>query len=378
MARIVLLGATGYTGRLIAERLVAGGSSPVLAGRSAAALDALARDLGGASDTAVVALDRPQTIMDLLDPGDVLATTVGAFLKRGDVAVSAALERRAHYLDITGETPFVRRVFERAAHATDSAFLPAMGFNYAPGNLAGALALERTDGAARRLEIGYFTTGEGQGALSGGTLASAPGMLTSSNSVWRGGGLRQERCGARVRSFAVDGRRVPAMTLGSSECLTLPRLFPELDTIDVYQGGLGPATPLVAQVSRLAAIPGAARTLEALSGLVIKGSTGGPDAATRSTAGCYVLAVAFDRAGQQIDEVVLRGPNLYDVTAELMAWGAERCAAGDLRGAGPMGPVEAFGLDELHAACASMRLRDETRVDVYPKDTAGSRDVFQP
>ena len=199
MSRIVVLGATGYTGRLIAERLVRTGSQPILAGRSGESLQQLGADLGGGCETAVVKLDRPETIMDLLDPGDVLLTTVGSFIKRGEVALSAAITRHAHYLDITGEAPFVRRVFELAAGATDSVFLPAMGFNYAPGNLAGGLALERAGADAHRVDIGYFLTGEGQGELSGGTLASATGVLTSVSFAWRSGALHDERVGANPR-----------------------------------------------------------------------------------------------------------------------------------------------------------------------------------
>ena len=47
MTRIVLFGATGYTGRLTAEALAGSGSEPVLAGRDRARLQALAGRLGG-------------------------------------------------------------------------------------------------------------------------------------------------------------------------------------------------------------------------------------------------------------------------------------------------------------------------------------------
>jgi len=355
MARIVLLGATGYTGRLIAERLAGGPTEVVLAGRSPQALATLADDLGGGCKVATVRLDEPGTLTELLVPGDVLVTTVGSFVDHGDVAVSAAVETGAHYLDTTGEAPFVRRLFDDPAVAAASgAFVTAMGFNYAPGNLAGALAVECA-GAAEvdRVDIGYFLTGETQGELSGGTVASAAGVLMSPGFTRGGGNLLVERCGARTRTWDVEGRRVPSMTLGSSEAITLPLSYPGLEVVDVYQGGLGSVTPIVAQVSRLAVIPGAARTIGALNGVVARGSTGGPDAAVRVRSGTHVVAMAYSSAGHLLAEVVLRGPNVYDLTADLLAWGAQRAAAGAVQGSGALGPVAAFGLralEEGHAA----------------------------
>jgi short subunit dehydrogenase-like uncharacterized protein len=354
MARIVLLGATGYTGRLIAARLAKGAVDTVLAGRSATALAALADELASGFATATVRLDEPRTVATLLNPGDVLVSTVGPFVKVGDVAVEAAIERGAHYVDTTGEAPFVRRLFESpSARRAAGALVTAMGFNYAPGNLAGALAMEQAADNARghvdTLEIGYFLTGPARGELSGGTVESAAGVLMSPGFAWRGGELITERCGARTRAWQVTGRLVPSMTLGSSEAITLPQLYPVLDTVDVYQGGLGAATPVVAQVSRLAPVPGAGRIVDTLNGLVARLSPGGPDAATRARAGTHVVAIAYSRAGHVLSEVTLRGPSVYDVTADLTAWAAQRAAEGAVSGSGPLGPVEAFGLEELHA-----------------------------
>lgn len=355
MARIVLLGATGYTGRLIAPHLASGPTELVLAGRSQEALATLADDVGGGCKVAVVRLDEPRTLTKLLEPGDVLVTTVGSFVDYGDVAVSAAVETGAHYVDTTGEAPFVRRIFDDPDVATaPGVFVTAMGFNYASGNLAGALAIERARAdEIDRVDIGYFLTGATQGELSGGTVASAAGVLMSPGFTHRDGTMQSERCGARTRSWDLDGRRVPSMTLGSSEAITLPRSYPGLQTVDVYQGGLGAVTPIVAQVSRLAAIPGAARTIGALNRVVAGRSSGGPDAASRARSGTHVMAVAYSPAGHVLARVVLRGPNVYDLTAYLIAWGAQRAADGAVHGSGPLGPVAAFGLcalEEGHAA----------------------------
>src|ERR1700754_2629957 len=96
--RIVVFGATGYTGRLIAERLVASGVAPVLAGRSAARVAELADALGGLEHVRADAMRR-NTVFDLVRPGDVLISTVGPFAKWGEPAVQAAIAAGCVYLD---------------------------------------------------------------------------------------------------------------------------------------------------------------------------------------------------------------------------------------------------------------------------------------
>ena len=64
--RIVVLGATGHTGGLVAARLAAAGERPLLAGRDPRRLSALAARLGGL-EHAVADAGRPETVADLLD-----------------------------------------------------------------------------------------------------------------------------------------------------------------------------------------------------------------------------------------------------------------------------------------------------------------------
>ena len=163
-ARIVLFGATGYTGRLAAEAMVERGLKPVLAARSKDKLDALAGELGGGLETATADVADPPSVRALVESGDVLVTTVGPFARFGAPAAAAATTAGAHYIDSTGEPPFIREVFERYGPAADQAgigMLTAFGYDWVPGNLAGGLALERAGELATRVDVGYFITGSG-------------------------------------------------------------------------------------------------------------------------------------------------------------------------------------------------------------------------
>jgi short subunit dehydrogenase-like uncharacterized protein len=355
--RIVLFGATGYTGRLAAAALASAGARPVLAGRDLARLQALADRLGGLpvaqADTA-----RPDSVAALVGQGDVLVSTVGPFLQRGEPAITAAVEAGAAYLDATGEPPFLRRVFEQHGPraAGRCALVPAFGYDFVPGNLAGALALAQAQ--ATRVTIGYFVTG-GAG-FSSGTLASGAGLLLEPGFAWRGGRLRRERTARRLRAFPMDGRDWLGVSYGGSEHYTLPRLAPGLRDVEVYLGWFGRRSRVVQVASAagapLARLPGASALARAVAGR-LTGRTGrGPDETARRAGGSLIVALASDAGGRELAQVRLRGPDPYTLTAGLLAWGARRAAAHGLEGTGALGPVEAFGLEALQAGAAEAGL----------------------
>jgi short subunit dehydrogenase-like uncharacterized protein len=302
----------------------------------------------------VADIAQPASIRALLEPGDVLISTVGPFARWGEAAVTAAIEAGAHYLDSTGEPAFIRDVFERhgpAAAAAGVGLVTAFGYDWVPGNLAGALALRDAGSEATRVEVAYFMTG-GAGGMSGGTRASAAGGLVAPHFAYRGGRIVSERGAARVKTFELGpSRRAPGISVGSSEHFTLPRLAPGLQEVDAYLGWFGAASrPMQAMslvTSAMGRVPGMPRMLDAAMGRAVKGSTGGPDAAARARSGSLILAAAYDPAGTRRGSVRLEGVNGYDFTAGILAWGAERAAAGELQGTGALGPADGFGLDSL-------------------------------
>jgi short subunit dehydrogenase-like uncharacterized protein len=358
-ARIVLFGATGFTGELTARALVARDARPLLVGRDAARVGALAARLGLRSAVADVAAPRGATaIAALLACGDVLVSTVGPFARWGKPAVEAAIAAGAHYLDSTGEAPFIRTVFERhgpVAAAAGSGLLTAMGYDYVPGNLAAGLALREAGERAVRVDVAYFVAGATSGQFSGGSRASAAGMLAEPGYALRDGRLVSERAARRLRRFAVDGEHA-AISIGATEQFTLPRIHPGLRDVGVWLGWFGPASrPLqvLSGATELATrLPGVRQAIASSAARLLRGSTGGPDAATRARARSHVLAVASDAAGAPLATVRVEGAGPYDFTAAMLAWAATRAAEGGLLGSGALGPVDGFGLDELQRGAA--------------------------
>lgn len=361
--RILVFGATGYTGRLTAERLVSLGSRPVLAGRSPEKLEALADRLGGL-ETVRADVMRQNSVFAMVGDGDVLISTVGPFAKWGGPAARAAIAAGATYLDSTGEPSFIRRVFEELgtpARKAGAALLTAMGFDYVPGALAGALALEEAGLDAVRVDVGYYSlgAGAGAGAASAGTRASLIGAALDGGFAYRGGRIVDERAAARVRAFVVKDRSRAAISIGGAEHFSLPRAYARVREVNVYIGWFGPVARPV-QVAALAGslatrLPGVRGALRAVGERVV-GLASGPEAGTTPGGLSWVAGAAYDARGEPLAEVHLSGADGYAFTAGCLAWAARRAASGGVRGTGALGPVDAFGLAELERGCAQAGL----------------------
>ena len=189
---VILWGATGFTGRLVAAHLLArhgcgGGVRWALAGRNQTALEALRRELGEkAADLPLVLADADdQDRLDALARRTrVVCSTVGPYALYGSRLVAACAHHGTHYCDLTGEVPWMRRMidtFHARARDTGARIVHSCGFDSIPSDL-GVLFLQRE---AYRRWSGYcgavkFRVREMRGSLSGGTLASLLNVMEES------------------------------------------------------------------------------------------------------------------------------------------------------------------------------------------------------
>ncbi|HEX3765504.1 MAG TPA: saccharopine dehydrogenase NADP-binding domain-containing protein [Kofleriaceae bacterium] len=177
---IVLFGATGFTGRLVADYLArAAQREPVrwaIAGRSHDKLAALGLGVpiivGDALDAAAMRALAQRTT--------VVCTTVGPFARYGSELVAACAAAGTHYCDLTGEVPWMRRMIDAhhaQAQATGARIVQPCGFDSIPSDLgcwAAQQAFAARFGSPARKVTAVF--GEQRGGLSGGTFASAFGI----------------------------------------------------------------------------------------------------------------------------------------------------------------------------------------------------------
>jgi short subunit dehydrogenase-like uncharacterized protein len=360
--RIVLFGATGYTGELTARAMVERGLDPVLVARNQARLNGVAASLGGAETAVADATPAgAERLTELLSPGDALVSTVGPFARHGQAALDAAIAGGATYIDSTGEHTFLRRVFgaeSERARAAGVALLPAFGYDYVPGTLAAALALDDAGGDAVRVDIGYFVRSAHK--PSSGTSASGARMMFEPAFGLRDGAVVGHRVASSGEYFEVDGRRRQAVLFGGSEPFTLARSYAQLREVTVYLGWM-PLPPAPVQAASWAAynaakLPPVRAAMDAVVRRVVKGSSGGPDEAARARARTWVVARAYAEDGTELASATVEGPDPYGLTADLLAWAAEEAVAGRIQGDGALGPLDAFGHDGLVDGCAALGL----------------------
>lgn len=338
---VLVFGATGFSGTLVVQQLVERGIPVRIAARSQEKLESLSDRFGGL-EIALADVAHPGTVARAAVGTDLMITTVGPYTSSGHVAAEAALGAGVPYVDITGEPGWLRRVFsEFGPRAADQglAMLPAFGYDYVPGNLAGAIALERAGQSAVRVDVGYFLRGRNRRSTESFSKGTLDSLKASSKEVpyeFRDGALADVTGPRRVLDFELDGEVVTAVAIGGTEHFALPRLAPWLTDVNV---GLGWFTP------------GGETAPEADAS-----GADGPTEAKRAEARTNVIAIARGADGAALAEVRVDGPNPYDLSGALTAWAAEQMLAGAVTATGALGPVDAFGLEQLRAGCEEIGL----------------------
>ena len=179
---LVLLGATGFVGRLTAQHLARyapPGTRVALAGRSRERLESVRAELGGSAASwplVVVDVSEAASVHDLSRSTRVLLTTVGPYLHRGLPVVRACAATGTDYADLTGETLFVRRSIDAAdaaARASGARIVHACGFDSVPSDLGVGLTAARAaaDGAGTLTDTVLHVRST-RGGISGGTVDS--------------------------------------------------------------------------------------------------------------------------------------------------------------------------------------------------------------
>ena len=184
---IVLWGASGFTGKLVAEYLVhqrrdLGGLRWALGGRNEKKLADVRAELR-APDLPLVLGDGEDadSMRRLAERTTVVCTTVGPYARYGTALVEACARGGTHYCDLTGEVYWVRRMIDRFQdEATESGarLVPSCGFDSIPSDI-GVYAVQRETRARHGAPSPYVKgrVAGASGGASGGTIASAMEML---------------------------------------------------------------------------------------------------------------------------------------------------------------------------------------------------------
>jgi short subunit dehydrogenase-like uncharacterized protein len=336
---VLLLGATGFTGRLVAAELASRVAGTRLrwgiAGRDTSRLEQVARSLPSAPEVVHVDVTDPGSLAAMAQRTRVVATTVGPYARLGVDVARACAEHGTHYADITGEERFVRtleRDVDPVARSNGATMVVCCGFDSVPHDLGVRFAVSHLPDDADIVMRGYVRA---SGRMSGGTARTALDALSGAAVVppridtapddarpvdrLRLGAHRPERLG---------GWAVPMPTVDPLIVLRSARVLPGYGRLFVYghfahvrrtatlvAGGLAVGTAALAARSR----PGRA-ALERL--LPAPGE--GPDAATRAKGRFTVLLVGTAHGEREEDDVrivarVRGGDPGYGETSRMLA-----------------------------------------------------------
>ena len=310
-----LLGASGYTGRLVAAELVRRGIDHRLGGRSA---DRLAH-VPSPGVRHVVDIADPSSLDQFLDGVDVLITCIGPFAQHGMPVVEAAARTATPYVDSTGEFAFMTQVYERFGSA-GTPIVPACGFDYLPGDLAAAIAVEELEGSADEIDVLYRLRGI---KPSRGTARSAVGAFGSA--------------ALSPRRIVVEGPDGPmsAVEVPWGESVTVPR---HVTGARVRCGLVAPdaLTRAAALAAPVAAVTRPlTRAAAPLLDKLVDRMKEGPDDDDRGKASALVVVEA--RRGTRSARVAVSCRDIYGLTARLLVAASQQVA-----GSGAQAPAQAL------------------------------------
>jgi hypothetical protein len=127
---VAVFGAVGHTGRFVVSELRRRGLTPILSGRDAAKLNAVAEALPG-SEARAASIDDPASLERAISGAAAVINCAGPFMDTAAPIIEVAIRGRIHYLDVTAEQRAVLDAFERFADAARDAgvvIAPAMAF----------------------------------------------------------------------------------------------------------------------------------------------------------------------------------------------------------------------------------------------------------
>ncbi|MEZ4292007.1 MAG: saccharopine dehydrogenase NADP-binding domain-containing protein [Myxococcota bacterium] len=336
--RILVYGATGYTGRLIAGEAAARGLDVVLAGRNVERLKAVAEPLG--LETRAFELADPARLRAALEDVAAVLHVAGPFSATAEPMVEACLETRTHYLDVTGEIGVFEWIARRdeAARAAGVVLLPGVGFDVVPSDCLAVHVAKRV-GSPATIRIAIAGV---EGGVSRGTARTMVEALGDGLKLRRDGVLIKRRPGKLERhfDFGAGPVRALAMPLGDLSTAFHSTGAPDIETYLVVSGALPRLIRATRYVLPLLRREPVQRFLKAQVDRM-------PEAPTRRRANDHARSsTPRPSARTATSRAIADTPSGYAFTRDAAVEAARRVAAGAVP-AGFHTPGTAFGPDFL-------------------------------
>ncbi|MGM0564809.1 MAG: saccharopine dehydrogenase family protein [Pseudomonadota bacterium] len=305
---LMVYGANGYTGELIAREAARRGLSLVIAGRSEVKLRPLAEELN--CPLRCFNLEREDAVVEQLEGIDVLIHAAGPFSATAAPMMAACLKAGTHYTDITGEV----EVFEHAqtlapeAKRAGVALCSGVGFDVIPTDCVAAALVEALPDATH-LALGFDT----RSGLSPGTAKTSIEGMAKGCLVREGGQLRSIPLGFRSRRIDFGMGEKDAVTIPWGDVSTAYTTT-GIPNIEVYIPMPRKMIMGMKWTNLLRPVLGLKMVQRMLKKRVEK-SVKGPDEATRAKLPTYVWGEARNAAGKVVTARI-KTANGYSLTID--------------------------------------------------------------
>jgi len=334
--RLLIYGATGYTGRLVATRAKVQRLDVELAGRSAERVRELAESLG--LPWRVVGLEEYSRLDEAMRHADVVLNLAGPFLQTARPLVEACLRTGTHYLDVTGELAVFQALqgYDTQARSRGVMIMPGVGFVVVASDCLAAYVTDRLPDA-RYLRLGMSHTD----FFSRGTLRTMLGLVRERVSIRRNGQLTSVPVGRLERAFDYgEGERISAAFSGAD--VFTAYFTTGIPNIEVYAEANAPERAFY-QLGAWFAEPLRLAPWQRLLDLQAWVWPEGPSEVERSAGQRVIVAEAEDRWRRQIC-ARMRTPEGYSFTQAAAVGIAQRVLAGEVR-SGFQTPAGLYGAD---------------------------------
>ncbi len=340
----------------------------VISGRNRRKLDVLASNTEGEVAVKEATLDDPASLRTLLADCAVVVDCAGPFIHYGEPVLAAAVQTRTHYLDTTGEQAYMKLAFDRyGPGASDAgiAVIPAMGFDYVPGDMIASLTakgMEEVD----EVSVHYCW----QGFIpSRGTARTTLEILSDPGIEWRNGIWQRAEAAVNRGTYefpAPVGRR-GMIRYPAGEQITVPRHIPTRNvrtSINASAFASERIAPLFALLARPAGL--AMKTpLKRVAQAAVSRLPEGPTIAQRD--GMRSMIVCEAKRGEIERRGVITCRDVYGLTAAAISQGATIAAGRGFDARGALAPSQAFDpkdfLDGTRPLRRALERRGGRRVD---------------
>ena len=185
---IIVWGATGFTGKWVAKHLFDQYASAdlkwAIAGRNATKLDSVREfigDIDSSIDDLIADSNDQPSLEALVQSTKVIISTVGPYAHYGSLLVKVCAEQGTHYVDLTGEVPWMREMIDthqEAAKESGAKIVHSCGFDSVPSDMGVFYSQQQAQNIlGQNLASLRYQLIKAKGGISGGTIASMMNII---------------------------------------------------------------------------------------------------------------------------------------------------------------------------------------------------------